>query len=60
MTSLRIYNLAMDGLLREREFEETKLSLKPDSKIVQHRVSVLDKEINELHEMIIKEESVTV
>jgi len=60
MTNLRINRLAMNELMRLRyEVYENTLKKYPDSKIAQHRISELDKEIDELHEMILKEESIT-
>ena len=57
MTNLRIYRLAMHELLRLRyEVEENKLKAFPNNSITKHRIELLDKEIDELHEMILIEE----
>jgi hypothetical protein len=57
MTNLRIYNLAMTELLRKKyEVEEPKFKANPNNRITKHRIEVLDKEIDELHEMILIEE----
>lgn len=51
--------MAMYELLRKKEFEESKLKVNPNSIIAKNRLERFDKEIIELHEMIIKEELVT-
>ena len=47
----------MHELLRLRyEVEENKLKAFPNNSITKHRIELLDKEIDELHEMILIEE----
>lgn len=56
MTMARIYNMAMHELLRIRECDAERLERNPSSEIAANRIKKHDEDINQLHDMIIKEE----
>jgi len=56
MKIAKIYNLAMNQLLLKWERESKNLEKNPESEICKYWVEEVEKEINELHELILEEE----